>query len=99
MNPFAVYLISLLKICIMQPEPLVSFIPVSENSEFPLENIPFGVFSPKDRPDYQRPATRIGINFIMQVIRLLTFQLSKMMDASMENYLALIYQRFSNPLL
>ena len=36
MNPFAVYLISLLNICIMQPEPLVSFIPVSENSEFPL---------------------------------------------------------------
>jgi hypothetical protein len=34
---------------------------IPEDSEFPLENIPFGVFSRKGHPT-KHPATRIGIN-------------------------------------
>lgn len=44
----------------MQAE-LESFLEVSENSEFPLENIPFGVFSRTNLPQDKRPATRIGL--------------------------------------
>lgn len=44
----------------MQAE-LSSFLEVHENSEFPLENIPFGVFSRNHLPSDKRPATRIGL--------------------------------------
>jgi fumarylacetoacetase len=33
---------------------------IPEDSEFPLENIPFGVFSPINSVDMARPGTRIG---------------------------------------
>lgn len=45
----------------MEVEALSSFLEVSPDSEFPLENIPFGVYSHKDTPNDKRPATRIGI--------------------------------------
>ena len=44
----------------MQAE-LSSFLEVHENSEFPLENVPFGVYSRKNLPEDKRPATRIGL--------------------------------------
>lgn len=44
----------------MEPQSLKSFLDISQDSEFPLENIPFGVYSRKGHP-HKRPATRIGI--------------------------------------
>lgn len=41
-------------------EEQVSLINVPENSEFPLENIPFGVFNPINSVDLARCGTRIG---------------------------------------
>ena len=46
----------------MQAEHLVSFIPGADDSQFPLENIPFGVASRKNCPNEKFAATRIGIN-------------------------------------
>lgn len=37
---------------------LRSWVPVPSNSDFPIQNIPFGIFSAPDRP--MRPCTRIG---------------------------------------
>ncbi len=37
-----------------------SFLGVPEDSDFPLENIPFGVVSTKSNPNDRFPATRIG---------------------------------------
>lgn len=45
----------------MQAESLTSFLPVPEDSDFPLENIPFGVVSLKNNPTDKFTATRIGI--------------------------------------
>lgn len=54
------YLFNILK-QIMEVEALQSFLEVAPESEFPLENIPFGVGSLKTSPHDKRPATRIGI--------------------------------------
>ncbi len=39
---------------------LKSWLPVAPNSDFPLENIPFGIFSPESAPDELRAGTIIG---------------------------------------
>ena len=44
----------------MQAETLTSFITGADNSEFPLENIPFGIASTKQTPNEKFAATRIG---------------------------------------
>lgn len=49
----------------MQPEQLNSFLTVSPDSEFPLENIPFGAVFSKQQPAQKYLATRIGTFFIM----------------------------------
>lgn len=44
----------------MQAETLTSFISGADDSEFPLENIPFGIASTKQTPGEKFAATRIG---------------------------------------
>lgn len=44
----------------MQAEALTSFLEGVDNSEFPLENIPFGIVSNKQHPQHKFPATRLG---------------------------------------
>ena len=50
----------------MQAEGLNSFLDVSPDSEFPLENIPFGAASLKDSPQNIFLATRVGTQTIIQ---------------------------------
>lgn len=45
----------------MEVETLTSFLEGADQSEFPLENIPFGIVSSKQHPDQKFAATRIGI--------------------------------------
>ncbi len=49
---------------------LVSWIPVPENSDFPIQNIPFGIFSSKNSEPH--PATRIG-NTVVDLSQLADF--------------------------
>src|SRR5215831_4751097 len=48
--------------------PLKSFIEVSPDSHFPLENLPFGVFKPRDG------ASRVGVALGEQVVDLSALQ-------------------------
>jgi len=49
----------------MQPEQTTSFLEVAENSEFPIENIPFGAVFLKQNTQQRFLATRIGIKMFM----------------------------------
>ena len=49
---------------------LTSFLSVAEDSDFPLENIPFGVVSTRSNPDDRFAATRIGKTSFIQAIGL-----------------------------
>jgi hypothetical protein len=53
---------------------LISFLNVAEDSDFPLENIPFGVVSASSNPNDRFPATRIGNTSFMQAIGLSTLE-------------------------
>ncbi len=52
----------------MQAETATSFLVGVDNSEFPLENIPFGVVSTKQNPASKFTATRIGTCRFTQVL-------------------------------
>jgi hypothetical protein len=51
---------------------LTTFFEVPEDSDFPPENIPFGVVSANSNPNVRFPATRIGNNCLNQEIGLST---------------------------
>lgn len=55
----------------MEVETLTSFLEGADQSEFPLENIPFGIVSSKQHPELKFPATRIGITLAIQALGLL----------------------------
>jgi hypothetical protein len=46
----------------MQAENLTSFLSGVDDSEFPLENIPFGIAARRQTPNDKFAATRIGIS-------------------------------------
>ncbi len=52
----------------MQAETLSSFLTGTDDSEFPLENVPFGVASHKQNHNNKFTATRIGTHTLNQAI-------------------------------
>ncbi len=62
MSNFSLVLIFLLYLfrILMETERISSFLQIPEGSDFPLENIPFGVYSRKATPELKACATRLG---------------------------------------
>jgi hypothetical protein len=50
----------------MEVETLTSFLEGADQSEFPLENIPFGIVSSKQHPELKFSATRIGTTLVIK---------------------------------
>ena len=78
----------------MQAETLTSFLPGADDSEFPLENIPFGIASRKQTPNDKFAATRIGTSLLIKAIGSSTSKKLKTMASLKENYSLLLAKKY-----